>query len=36
MSSTPEKAIEIMSDCEKELLKRCCLKIGSDTKEFMT
>ena len=36
IAETPEKAIRIMKDCEDELLRRWCLRIGPDSKEFMT
>ena len=36
LAETPEKAIAIMSDCEDELSKRWCLKIGPESKEYMT
>ena len=36
IAETPEKAIWIMADCEGALLRRWHLRIGADSKEFMT
>ena len=36
IAETPEQAIRVMNDCEDELLKRWCLRIGPDSKEYMT
>ena len=36
IAETPEKAIAILADCEAALLQRWCLRIGADSKEYMT